>query len=168
MTLSLYLYGTVFWICTYRRCHCIYMVKYFESVHAGIITVLIWNNILNLYSLTLSLYLYGTVFLNLYISALSLYLYGKIFEICTHWHYHCTYMAQYFESALIDVIAVLIWLNILNLHALALYYHCTYMVQYLKSVPIGIITVLTWHTPYPPSYGLNSSTIVLQGEWIWH
>ena len=24
------------------------------------------------------------------------------------------------------------------------------------------------NTPYPPSYGLNSTTTVLLGEWLWH
>ncbi len=25
-----------------------------------------------------------------------------------------------------------------------------------------------YEPPYPPSYGLNSTTIVLLGEWLWH
>ena len=25
-----------------------------------------------------------------------------------------------------------------------------------------------YETPYPPSYGLNSTTTVIQGEWRWH
>ena len=25
-----------------------------------------------------------------------------------------------------------------------------------------------YEPPYPPSYGLNSTTTVLQGEWLWH
>ena len=25
-----------------------------------------------------------------------------------------------------------------------------------------------YETPYPPSYGLNSTTTVLLGEWLWH
>ena len=25
-----------------------------------------------------------------------------------------------------------------------------------------------YEAPYPPSYGLNSTTTVLQGEWLWH
>ena len=25
-----------------------------------------------------------------------------------------------------------------------------------------------YENPYPPSYGLNSTTIVLLGEWLWH
>ena len=25
-----------------------------------------------------------------------------------------------------------------------------------------------YEPPYPPSYGLNSTTTVLLGEWIWH
>ena len=26
----------------------------------------------------------------------------------------------------------------------------------------------SFETPYPLSYGLNSTTIVLLGEWLWH
>ena len=25
-----------------------------------------------------------------------------------------------------------------------------------------------YEPPYPPSYGLNGTTTVLQGEWLWH
>ena len=25
-----------------------------------------------------------------------------------------------------------------------------------------------YNSPYPPSYGLNSTTTVLLGEWVWH
>ena len=25
-----------------------------------------------------------------------------------------------------------------------------------------------YEPPYPPSYGLNSTTTVLLGEWVWH
>ena len=30
-------------------------------------------------------------------------------------------------------------------------------------IPLGKV-----RTPYPPSYGLNSTTTVLLGEWLWH
>ena len=26
----------------------------------------------------------------------------------------------------------------------------------------------TYEPPYPPSYGLNSTTTVILGEWLWH
>ena len=41
--------------------------------------------------------------------------------------------------------------------------------------PVALLRLLSgkypwerYEPPYPPSYGLNSATAVLLGEWLWH
>ena len=42
-------------------------------------------------------------------------------------------------------------------------------------IPVALLRLLSgkypwerYEPPYPPSYGLNSTTTVLLGEWLWH
>ena len=42
-----------------------------------------------------------------------------------------------------------------------------YPVALLRSL-LGKYPWERYEPPYPPSYGLNSTTTVLLGEWLWH